>query len=69
MTRITVEVGQGAARYKVAVRAKSIGRALEIVGRQYTGRDAKAAFPLNPKVFLAREAAARVDGVNRPKAA
>jgi hypothetical protein len=45
MIRISVEAARGAARYKVAIRAKSIGRALEIVGGQNPGREAKVALP------------------------
>ena len=37
MIRISVEVGRGAAHYRVAVQAESIERALEIVGRQNPG--------------------------------
>jgi hypothetical protein len=48
--KISVEVGEGTARYRVAVRAKSIGRALEIVGRQNTGREVKMRWPTNPEV-------------------
>jgi hypothetical protein len=55
--RISVEVARGAARYRVAVRAKSIGRALEIVGRQVPGREAKVAFPIDPESSFVRTAA------------
>jgi hypothetical protein len=66
--RISVEVGQGAARYRVAVRAKSIGRALEIVGRQNTGYQAKMTFPTYPKAFFVREAAMTARAVDREAA-
>jgi hypothetical protein len=57
MIRISVEAAQGAARYKVAVRAKSIGRALEIAGRQNPDREAKMAFPIDSETFFVRDAA------------
>jgi hypothetical protein len=38
MIRISVEVGRGAAHYRVAVQAENLERTLEIVGRQNPGR-------------------------------
>ena len=50
--RISVEVGRGAARHRVAVQAESIERALEIVERQNSGCEAKVAFPIEPEAFF-----------------
>jgi hypothetical protein len=61
--RITVEVGQGAARYKVAVRAKSVRRALEIVGRQNMVCDANVKLPTDPEAFFIRDVVATADGI------
>ena len=66
--RITVEVGQGAARYRVAVRAKSIRRALEIVGRQNMGHDANVRSPTGPEAFFIRDVVATADRIG-PEAA
>ena len=52
MIRISVEVGRGATRHRVAVQAESIKRALEIVERQNPGCEAKVAFPIEPEAFL-----------------
>jgi hypothetical protein len=60
MIKISVEAAQGAARYKVAIRAKSIGRALEIVGGQNPGREAKVALPIDSETFFVRDAATMV---------
>ena len=68
MTRISVEAARGAARYKVAVRAKSIGRAPEIVGRQNPGREAKVAFPIDSQTFFVRDAATMAGAVYREAA-
>jgi acetaldehyde dehydrogenase (acetylating) len=54
---ISVEVARGAARYRVAVRTQSIGRALEIVGGQGSGCEVKVAFPIDPEPFSVRDAA------------
>ncbi len=51
MIKISVEVGRGAARYRIAVQAESIERALEIVERQNPGCEAKVAFLIDPEVF------------------
>jgi hypothetical protein len=51
LIRISVEVGRGAARYRIAVQAESIERALEIVERQNPGCEAKVVFPIDPEVF------------------
>lgn len=56
MIRISFEVARGAARYRVAVRAQSIERALEIVGKQYPGREAKVALPIYQESSSVRDA-------------
>ena len=53
MVRISVEVTSGAARFRVAVQAESIQRALEIVQRQNPGRDVGVVFPIDPEMFFA----------------
>ena len=65
MIRISVEVGRGAARYKVAVQAESIERALKIVERQNPGCEAKVAFPIDPEVFFVWDTAATTRSVNQ----
>ena len=58
MIRISVELTRGAVRYRVAVQAQSIRRALEIVEGQNPGCQAKVAFPIDPETFFVRDAAA-----------
>ena len=58
MIRISVVLTRGAARYRVAVQAQSIGRALEIVEGQNPGCRADVAFPIDPEAYFVREAAA-----------
>jgi hypothetical protein len=58
MVRIAVQATSGAARFRVAVQAESIERVLEIVKKQYLGRNSEATSPLNPEVFFAAEPAA-----------
>ena len=53
---------------RLAVRAKSIGRALEIVGSQNTGYQAKMTFPTDPKAFFGRGAAMTARAVDQEAA-
>lgn len=65
MIKVSVEVGRGAARYRIAVQAESIERALEIVERQNPVCEAKVAFPLDPEVFFVRDTTAHAGPVNK----
>jgi hypothetical protein len=58
MARISVEVKSGASRFRVAVQAESIRRALEIVQGQNPGRDVGVVFPIDPEMFFAGDRAA-----------
>ena len=58
MVRISVEVKSGATRFRVAVQAESIRRALEIVQGQNPGRDVGVVFPIDPEMFFAGDRAA-----------
>ena len=58
MVRISVEVTSGAARFRVAVQAESIRRALEIVQGQNPGSEVGVVFPIDPEVFFAGDRAA-----------
>jgi hypothetical protein len=60
MIRISIQVSSGAARFKVAVQAESIERALEIVGRQNPGKDCEVTFPIDPETFFVRDSVATV---------
>lgn len=68
MIRISVEVGRGAARHRVAVQAESIERALEIVEGQNPGCEAKVAFPIDPKVCFVSNTGATTGPVNQEQA-
>ncbi len=45
MVKVSIEVRSGVARFNVAVRAQSVRRAMELVGRRFPGRDIQAKFP------------------------
>ena len=68
MIRISFEVARGAARYRVAVRAQSIERALEIVGKQGSGRDAEVALPIDHESSSVRDAITTVGATGRKAA-
>jgi hypothetical protein len=52
MVRISVEVGSGAARFRVMVQAESIERALEIARRHNPDKECRVDFPLDPEAFF-----------------
>jgi hypothetical protein len=60
MIRISVEVSSGAARFKVAVEAESIERALEIVANQNPGKACEVTFPIDPQTFFVKDPVAPV---------
>jgi hypothetical protein len=55
MIRISVQVSSGATRFKVAVEAESIERALEIVARQNPGKACEVTFPIDPETFFVKD--------------
>ncbi len=67
MVRITAEVGRGAIRYRVAVQAESIRRALEIVEGMNPGREIKVTFPNDPESFFVGELAAVAGQIEQEK--
>jgi hypothetical protein len=67
VVRITVEVGRGAVRYRVAVQAESIRRALEIVEGMNPGREIKVTFPIDPEGFFVEESTAVAGNDEREK--
>ncbi len=69
MVRITVEVGHGAARYRVAVQAESIRHALKIVEGLNPGSDLRVKFPIDPEAFFVKDSAATVGQIKREKPA
>ncbi len=54
--RISVQVSSGAARFRVAVQAESIERALEIVQGWHSGRECKVMFPIDAEAFFVKKA-------------
>ncbi len=67
MVRVTVEVGSGSIRYRVAVQAENIQRALEIVEGQNPGRELKVTFPIDPETFFVEVPAAPAGQIEREK--
>jgi hypothetical protein len=62
MIRISVQVSSGMARFRVAVQAESIERALERVARQYPDKMCEVTFPIDPETFFVEDS---VDSVRR----
>jgi hypothetical protein len=49
MVRVSAEVREGAARFRVAVRAESIRRAVRIMKGRNPGRDVRIVFRMDPE--------------------
>ena len=60
MVRISVEVGSGAARFRVMLQAESIERALEIASRHNPDKECRVSFPLDPEAFFIEDPVAKV---------
>ena len=60
MVRISVHVSSGMARFRVAIQAESIERALEIVAGQNPGKECEIAFPIDPETFFVDDAVGTV---------
>jgi hypothetical protein len=60
MIRISVQVSSGAARFRVAVQAESIERALENVERRYPNKVCQVTFPIDPETFFVEDSVASV---------
>jgi hypothetical protein len=58
MVEVSIEIHSGAARFTVAVQAKSIQRALSIVAARHPGTIARVKFPIEPKGLFVEDAAA-----------
>jgi hypothetical protein len=69
VVRITIEVGNGATRYRVAVQAESIRRALEIVEGVNPGSDFRVTFPIDPEAFFVEDTAAMAGSIEPEKPA
>ena len=55
MIRISVQVSSGTARFRVAIQAESIERALEIVARQNPGKACDVTFPVDSETFFVED--------------
>ena len=60
MIRISIKVSSGAARFRVAIQAESIERALEIVARQNPGKECEVTFPIDPETYFVEDAVAPI---------
>jgi hypothetical protein len=55
MIKVSVEVREGAALFRVAVQAESISRAVSIVKGRHPGRDVRVVFPIDPEGFFPKD--------------
>jgi len=57
--RVSIEVRNGAACFRVAVQAESIRRAMSLVARRYPDHDIGVKFPIDSEGFFVKEPPAR----------
>ena len=64
MVKVSIEVRNGSARFRIGVTAQSVRLALSAVGKRYPGSKVKLSFPVFPEKFLVHQlsAPARVFG-------
>jgi hypothetical protein len=60
MVRTSVQVSSGTARFRVAIQAESIERALEIMASQNPGKACEVAFPIVPETFVVEDSVVAV---------
>lgn len=58
MVKVSIEVREGAARFSVAVRADSIGRAVRLAAQRYPKGDVRLRCLIDPEQFFAEATAA-----------
>ena len=67
IVKVSVEVRSGTARFRVAVQAESIQRALSLVGSSHPGRTCRVEFPIEPEGFFVEGPATRSGTVEQPQ--
>jgi hypothetical protein len=65
MVKVSMEVRSGAARFCVAVQAKSIQRAIDLVAGRYPKGAIRVKFPIDAEGFFIEGPAARAGGIVR----
>jgi hypothetical protein len=68
MANVLIEVRDGGACFSVAVRAESIRRAVDTLGRRYPGCDVRVNFPIDPERFFVKNPTVRaaIAKIERP---
>ena len=68
MVKVSIEVRNGATHFRVGVQARSIRRALGVVGARYPQGEARVMFPIEPDgFFVERSAVAEMVEIEHPK--
>jgi hypothetical protein len=65
MVKVSIEVRNGAARFRVTVQASSIQRAVNLVKGSYSASDVKVVFPIDPEGFFVEDALAAERAIHR----
>jgi hypothetical protein len=58
VVKVSIEVSNGATRFEVAVRAASVGRAVDLVVGRHPKEDVRVKLPIEPEGFFVEDSAA-----------
>jgi hypothetical protein len=67
VVRVSVEVRNGAAHFRVGVQASSINRAINLVKAFYCASDVRVIFPIDPEGFFVEDALGAEELIERGK--
>ena len=65
MVRVSIEVKNGATRFRVGVQAMSIQGAINLVKAYYFAGDVRVIFPIDPEGFFVEDALAKEGLIER----
>ena len=61
MVRVMIEVDSGSARFRVAVRAQNIQRAVSLAKTRYSSSNIRVVFPIDPEGFFGKDPATQAE--------
>jgi hypothetical protein len=65
VVQVSIEVRNGATRFRVGVQASSIWRAVNLVRSYYSASDTRVVFPIDPDSFFVEDAHTKEGQIER----
>ena len=63
MVQVVLEVRTGTARFRVRAQARSIQRAVNLVGTRYPGGEVRMILPIDPESFFVEDASGKGESI------